>query len=120
MKKHRINKIREISGASQSEITPEHHQKNVERVVDMIMSVYERLPANPAPVAESFEELLDQMRNGVKRQSTIIQTSENDTKIILGGSLEVPKKSTDIDIEAPQKFTDFEMELLRKIQNGES
>jgi hypothetical protein len=125
MKKHRIDKIRELSGASEPEITPEHHKKNIERTVDMIMEVIDRLPANPAPVLESYQDLLNEMRHGVKRQPTIIQTSESDTKIILGGSLEVPKNVTKTIIEAPKNvtsniLTDSDLEVLRKIQNGES
>ncbi len=125
MKKHRIDKIRELSGASEPEITPEHHKKNIERTVDMIMEVIDRLPANPAPVLESYQDLLNEMRHGVKRQPTIIQTSESDTKIISGGSLEVPKNVTKTIIEAPKNvtsniLTDSDLETLRKIQNGES
>jgi hypothetical protein len=102
------------------EPSPEQVAQARETAVNMIMAVYDRMPKdNIQPVADSFESLARQAKEGVHRQSTIIQTSESDTKIISGGSLEVPKKSTDIDIEAPQKFTDFEMELLRQIQNGE-
>jgi DNA polymerase II small subunit/DNA polymerase delta subunit B len=129
MKKHRINKIREISGASQSEITPEHHQKNVERVVDMIMSVYERLPANPAPVSESIEDLLNEMRHGIKRQPTIIRTSESDTKIVSvgaekkGSEIVTLHNSGDSEKKGSENVTKFdlsELEILRKIENGES
>jgi hypothetical protein len=118
MKKHRINKIRELSGASEPEITPQHHAKNIERTVDMIMAVYDRLPANPAPVLESYEDLLNEMRHGVKRQSTIIQ---NDF------SKSAPLKTTQIISNAPvvteNKFTELELELIRQIEqktgNGE-
>jgi hypothetical protein len=128
MKKHRIDNIRKVSGASEPEITPEHHKKNVERVVDMIMDVVDRLPANPAPVLESYQDLLNEMRHGVKRQPTIIQTSESDTGIISGDEkkpIQLPISLTKNDVGGEEnsgknKFTDFEMELLRKIQNGES
>jgi hypothetical protein len=113
MKKHRIDKIRELSGASEPEITPEHHKKNIERTVDMIMEVIDRLPANPAPVKESFSELLDQMRTGVKRQPTIIQ---NDF------SKSAPLGTTQIISSAPvvteNKFTDLELELIRQIEDA--
>jgi hypothetical protein len=114
MKKHRIDNIRKVSGASQSEITPEQIKQSRETFVNLLTPVIEKMLKSPGdikPVAESFEELARQAKSGIVRQSTIIQTG--------GGSLEVPKKSTDIDIEVPQKFTDFEMELLRQIQNGE-
>jgi hypothetical protein len=100
--------------------SPEQVAQARETAVNMIMNVFDRMPKdNIKPPVESFSELARQAKEGVPRQSTIIRTSESDTKIISGGSLNAPKKSTDIDIEAPQKFTDFEMELLRKIQNGE-
>jgi methylthioribose-1-phosphate isomerase len=114
------NRLQKFESKTASEPSPEQIKQARETAVNMIMAVYDRMPKdNIQPVKESFLELGRQAREGVHRQSTIIQTSESDTKIISGGSLEVPKKSTDIDIEVPQKFTDFEMELLRKIQNGE-
>jgi hypothetical protein len=114
------NRLQKFESKIEPETSPEHLKQAREAAVNMIMAVYDRMPKdNIQPVKESFLELGRQAREGVHRQSTIIQTSESDTKIISGGSLEVPKKSTDIDIEVPQKFTDFEMELLRKIQNGE-
>jgi hypothetical protein len=117
MKKHRINKIREVSGASQSEITPEHHAKNIERTVDMIMEVIDRLPANPAPVLDSYEDLLNEMRHGVKRQPTIIQ---NDFSKIT--HIEPTKMNAKVDTGINTKvdtFTEFELNLLEQIrQNG--
>jgi hypothetical protein len=114
------NRLQKFESKTASEPSPEQIKQAQNRAVDMIMAVYDRMPKdNIQPVKESFLELGRQAKEGVSRQSTIIQTSESDTKIISGGSLNAPKKSTDIDIEAPQKFTDFEMELLRKIQNGE-
>ncbi len=116
MKKHRINKIRELSGASEPEITPEHHKKNVERVVDMIMDVVDRLPANPAPVSESYAELLNEMRHGVKRQPIIIVGDEKPPTI--------PAELTLFDSGGEEnsgknKFTDLELELIRQIENAE-
>ncbi len=117
MKKHRIDKIRELSGASEPEIMPEHHKKNVERVVDMIMDVVDRLPANPAPVSQSYEDLLNEMRHGVKRQPTIIQ---NDFSKFTHGEATKINEKVDTGINAKvDTFTETEMEILRKIQNGE-
>jgi hypothetical protein len=117
MKKHRIDKIRELSGASEPEITPEHHKKNIERTVDMIMEVVDRLPANPAPVLESYEDLLNEMRTGVKRQPTIIQ---NDFSKIT--HVEATKMNAKVDTGMNAKvdtFTEFELNLLEQIrQNG--
>ncbi len=119
MKKHRIDKIRELSGASEPEITPEHHAKNIERTVDMIMEVIDRLPANPAPVSESYQDLLNEMRTGVKRQPTIIQndfskiTHTEPTKIIFNAS-----EPTQTD-SGKNTFTELELELIRQIENAE-
>jgi hypothetical protein len=114
------NRLQKFESKIEPETSPEQLKQAREISVNMIMNVFERMPKdNIKPVVESFSELARQAKEGVPRQSTIIQTSESDTKIISGGSLEVPKKLTDIDIEAPKKFTDFEMELLRQIQNGE-
>jgi hypothetical protein len=120
MKKHRIDKIRELSGASEPEITPEHHKKNIERTVDMIMEVYDRLPANPAPVLDSYEDLLNEMRTGVKRQPTIIQ---NDFSKITHA--EATKMNAKVDtginakVDTKNILSDSDLELLRQIQNGE-
>jgi hypothetical protein len=117
----KTNKLKKFETKIEPEITSEHHAKNVERVVDMIMSVYERLPANPAPVSESIEDLLNEMRHGIKRQPTIIRTSESDTKIVSVGA---EKKGSEIvtlsnDTKRSEKFTDLENALLEQIRNGE-
>jgi hypothetical protein len=114
------NRLQKYESKIEPEASPEQIKQAREWMVNSVMEAYDRLPANIQPVKESFQELARQAKEGVSRQSTIIQTSESDTGIISGGSSELPKKFTDIDIEAPKKFTDFEMELLRKIQNGES
>jgi hypothetical protein len=112
MKKHRIDKIRELSGASEPEITPEHHKKNIARTVDMIMEVIDRLPANPAPVLESYEDLLNEMRHGVKRQNDFSKITHT----------EPTKMNAKVDTGINTKvdtFTEFELNLLEQIrQNG--
>jgi hypothetical protein len=118
MKKHRIDKIRELSGASEPEITPEYHAKNIERTVDMIMEVIDRLPANPAPVSETIPELLDQLRHGVKRQSTSIISGASTQNF----TADVTKMNAKVDTGMNAKvdtFTEFELNLLEQIrQNG--
>jgi hypothetical protein len=108
------NKLNQYESKSASEPSPEQIQQSKQTFVNLLTPIVEKMLKSPGdikPVAESFEELARQAKSGVVRQSTIIQTG--------GGSLEVPKKSTDIDIEVPKKFTDIELELLRKIENGE-
>jgi hypothetical protein len=118
MKKHRIDNIRKVSGASEPEITPEHHKKNVERVVDMIMDVVDRLPANPAPVLESYEDLLNEMRHGVKRQPTIIQ-NDFSKSAPLGTTQIISSASEPTQTDSGKnKFTSLELELIRQIENA--
>jgi hypothetical protein len=114
------NKLNQYEAQTSLEPSPEQIQQAKEWAVNRIMEVVDKLPANPAPVKESFSELLDQMRTGVKRQSTIIQTNDF--------SKTTPAKTTLIISSAPvvtetdsgkTTFTDIENELLRKIQNGE-
>ncbi len=118
MKKHRIENIRKVSGASEREVTPEQIKQSRETFVNLLTPVIEKMLKSPGdikPVAESFEELARQAKSGVKRSAEL-------TKIISGGE-KVPQKSTDIDTgtseKVPPKFTDIELELLRKIENGE-
>jgi hypothetical protein len=113
------NRLQKYESKIEPEASPEQIQQAKEWAVNRIMETYVRLPANPAPVKESFlefAELARQANSGVK-------VPKKSTLIISGGSLEVPKKLTDIDTgtseKVPPKFTDFENELLRKIQNGE-
>jgi hypothetical protein len=116
------NRLQKFESKTASEPSPEQIKQAQNRAVDMIMAVYDRMPKdNIQPVKESFLELGRQAKEGVPRQSTIIQTSESDTKIISGGA---EKKGSEIvtlsnDTKRSEKFTDFEMELLRQIQNGE-
>ncbi len=89
MKKHRIENIRKVSGASEREITPEQIKQSRETFVNLLTPVIEKMLKSPGdikPVAESFEELARQAKSGIVRQSTIIQTG--------GGSSKVPKKFT--------------------------
>jgi len=113
----KTNKLDRYETKVEPEITPEHHKKNIERVVDMIMDVYDRLPANPAPVLDSYEDLLNEMRHGVKRQPTIIQNdfskiTHTPTKIIFNAS-----EPTQTD-SGKNKFTDLENALLEQIRNA--
>jgi hypothetical protein len=128
MKKHRIDKIRELSGASEPETTPEAAKQARENVVNMIMNVFDRLPENPEPVAESLETLLDQMRHGIKREAVIIQTNEKRISVA-DGVTQIISDASDVTKNFPaeltkqdlgkSKFSDFEIELLRQIENGE-
>ncbi len=135
MKKHRIDKIQEISGASEKEITPEEDAQNRQRVVNLLQPIIEKtqnLP--PVPVKESYSELLDQMRHGVRREPVIIDRYDG-RKILITETGETVDVTDEKPPNAPaeltlhnsggaensgkNKFTDIELELLRKIENGE-
>ncbi len=71
------NRLQKFESKTASEPSPEQIKQARETAVNMIMAVYDRMPKdNIQPVKESFSELARQAREGVPRQSTIIQTSE--------------------------------------------
>jgi hypothetical protein len=115
MKKSKLN---QYESKTALEPSPEQIQQAKEWMVNRIMEVVDKLPANPAPVAESFEELARQAKFGVPRQPIIIvgdekppTVPENATKIIASEVTQTDSGKT--------TFTDIEIELLRRIQNAE-
>ncbi len=113
------NKLDRFETKTALEPSPEQIQQAKEWMVNRIMEVVDKLPANPAPVAESFEELARQAKSGIVRQPVIVQTDDF--------SKTTPAKTTLIissDAEATEtdsgknKFTDLELELIRQIENG--
>ncbi len=114
----RRNRLEKYESKITPEPSPEQIKQAREWMVNSVMQAYDRLPANIQPVAESFAELIEQAKSGAG-------IPKNVTKIISGGSLEVPKNVTKTIIEAPKNvtsniLTDSDLEVLRKIQNGES
>jgi hypothetical protein len=119
------NKLNQYEAQTSLEPSPEQIQQAKEWAVNRMMEVVDKLPANPAPVAESFEELARQAKFGVLRQPTQIISAGN-TEIILTGS-DVPRNATlhnSGDAESTETnsgkttFTDIEIELLRRIQEN--
>jgi hypothetical protein len=112
----KINKLDRFETKTTLEPSPEQIQQAKEWAVNRIMETYVRLPANPAPVLESYQDLLNEMRHGVKRQPTIIQ---NDFSKITHA--EPTKMNAKVDTGINTKvdtFTDFELEVLRTIQEN--
>ena len=76
-----IKKVRDYKKSRQPKppISKAAHRANSEHIVDdLLMPIIEKMMANPAdiqPVSESFEDLLFEMRNGVKRQPFIVQAA---------------------------------------------
>ena len=114
-------------------ISAAEHRANCEYLVDsLLMPIVDKLRKSPAdiqPVHETFEALLDEMRNGVKRQPTIIQTDNGDisktvgtlnTKVISGGS-EVSQEITlhnsgGAENSPENKFSQIELQILKQIE----
>jgi hypothetical protein len=117
----RTNKLKKYESKIEPEASPEQIKQAREWMVNRMMEVVDRLPANISPVAESFAELIEQAKSGAGIPISV-------TKIISGGDekpIQLPISLTKNDVGGEEnsgknKFTDFEMELLRKIQNGES
>jgi hypothetical protein len=114
------NKLNQYETKTALEPSPEQIQQAKEWMVNRIMEVVDKLPANPAPVAESFEELARQAKFGVPRQPIIIvgdekppTVPENATKIISSAS-----EVTEMDSGA-NTFTDEELRILESLRNGE-
>jgi hypothetical protein len=111
------NKLDRYEAQTALEPSPEQIKQAREWAVNRMMEVVDKLPANPAPVAESFEELARQAKFGIPRQPVIVQTDdfsksvpENATKIIASEVTQTNSGKT--------TFTDIEIELLRRIQEN--
>ncbi len=114
------NKLNQYEAQTSLEPSPEQIQQAKEWAVNRMMEVVDKLPANPAPVKESFAELARQAKFGVPRQPIIIvgdekppTVPENATKIISSAS-----EVTETDSGA-NTFTDEELRILESLRNGE-
>ncbi len=111
------NKLDRFETKTTLEPSPEQIQQAKEWMVNRIMEVVDKLPANPAPVAESLQELARQAKFGVPRQPTLIISGASEKPPT------VPRNATLYDSGGEEnsgksKFTDFENELLRRIQEN--
>ncbi len=110
------NKLNQYESKSASEPSPEQIQQSKQTFVNLLTPIVEKMLRSPEtirPVNDSWESLARQAKFGVPREFT---------KIVSGGSSELPKNVTKTIIEAPKNVTKFsseELELLRKIENGE-
>jgi hypothetical protein len=119
-------------------ISKAEHRANCEQIVDDLMPIIEKMRKSPAdiqPVKESFDDLLFEMRNGVKRQPFIVNAGGRrlavcDDEVIEleyqptiidsgGGSLGVPISDTKIIVggaeNSPEnKFTETELQILKQ------
>ena len=125
MKKHRIDNIRKVSGASTPEISPEQIKQSKETFVNLLTPIIEKMMASPEtirPVNESFAELARQAREGVPRQSTLIISDESENPVFKSGNPTLNKSGNDENspkIVTESILSESDLELLRKIENGE-
>jgi hypothetical protein len=113
------NKLEKYESKVRAEPSPEQIQQAREWMLNRIMEVVDKLPANIQPVADSLESLARQAKFGIPRQPIIIvgdekppTVPENATKIISSAS-----EVTEMD-SGKSKFTDLENALLEQIRNA--
>jgi hypothetical protein len=113
------NRLQKYESKIEPEASPEQIKQAREWMVNQVMEAYDRLPANPAPVVESFQELARQAKFGISRQPTLIISGDEKPA-------DAPAKATLIDtginakVDTKNILSDSDLDLLRKIQNGES
>lgn len=133
MKKIRLKQAENSVASSQPpEVSPEADKQNREIAVNLLASVVEKIQnLPPVPVKESYSELLDQMRFGVKREPVIIDRYDG-RKILINESgetidvtdekpLEVPRGDTLYDTGGEENsggrggnFTESELQILKQ------
>jgi hypothetical protein len=114
------NRLQKYESKIEPETSPEQLKQAREWMVNRVMEVVDRLPANIQPVAESFAELIEQAKSGAGIPISV-------TKIISGGDekpIQLPISLTKNDVGGEEnsgknKFTDLENALLEQIRNGE-
>ncbi len=112
----RTNRLKRFEKPAEREPSPEQIKQAREWMVNRIMEVVDKLPANPAPVAESLQELARQAKFGIPRQPTrIISGSDIPKKATLYNSGDAESTETN---SGKTTFTDIEIELIRQIENA--
>jgi hypothetical protein len=108
--KKSVQNFRRTRRKSKPEISKAEHKFNCERVADMIMSVIDRLPPNPAPVVESYAELLAQMNAPLLAPVVVNNQLGELVKYNLDGSLEILNSGVvpSVAVRNPADDTKFE------------
>ncbi len=134
MKKIRLKQAENSVASNQPpEVTPEADKQNREIAVNLLASVVEKIQnLPPVPVKESWSDLIEQARHGVKREPVIIDRYDG-RKIMITESggildvtdekpLEVPRGDTFSNTGGDEnsgenKFTESELQILKQIEN---
>ncbi len=116
MKRNRLEKY-------ESRITPEASPEQIKQarewMVNRMMEVVDKLPANPAPVLDSFESLARQAKFGIPREITRIISGASEKKdenfVTKNNSGDAEKK----DENFVTKFDLSELAILESLRNAE-
>jgi hypothetical protein len=120
------NKLDRYETKIEPEITPEMHKANCAAVAEILLALAEKV--EPLPVAESFDELLAQLKNPQRESSVIVQTFDGERVKVSGENTEIildkkkltlfdtgAKTDTDMDLGG-DTFTDSEKLILEQFQ----
>jgi hypothetical protein len=113
------NKLNQYETKSSLEPSPEQIQQAKEWMLNRMMEVVDKLPANPAPVLDSFESLARQAKFGVPREITRIISGASEKKdenfVTKNNSGDAEKK----DENFVTKFDLSELAILESLRNAE-
>ena len=129
-----IKKIRDYKKARQPkpEISKAHHRANINRDVELLTPIIDKVQKLPAvPVAESLDDLLNELNNGVKRAPVVVdmhdgrrvQVADSGELVEIEKPSNFAKKSTGIKSGAAEVFSDTtvfsksELVILAKLSN---
>jgi hypothetical protein len=115
----KTNKLKKFESKTASEPSPEQIKQAREWAVNRMMEVVDKLPANPAPVLDSFESLARQAKFGTPREITRIISGASEKKdenfVTKNNSGDAEKK----DENFVTKFDLSELAILESLKNAE-
>lgn len=129
MRKHRINKIREVSGVSQPEITPEQNEAAWLEIAEDLLEIARKLPPSKLPVstmAQLKKEYQD-IINGVDNRVFFVDRFDGERVRVAGGvttilsdtenqiSSEITKTDTGKVSQTNTVFSDDELLILENL-----
>lgn len=94
MKKIRLKQAENSVASKQPpEITPEHHRANIDLAVSLLTPIVEKSAVNPAPVSDSFDDLMKQFDNP-KRSPVVVNRAD-------GRRVQVSDSGEIVEVEKP-------------------
>jgi hypothetical protein len=113
------NKLNQYETKTALEPSPEQIQQAKEWMVNRIMETVDKLPANPAPVVESFSELARQAKFGIPRQPTRIISGASTQNFTAAVTKMNAKVDTEMNAKVDTLFDSSELAILESLRNGE-